>query len=292
VTCPFGQVNRRDDDDLSGPAAAPRLSRANRRARARHRHFSGAGRSCNSVGVTAGKRTRSHASFRREAEFHAAPHVLTAEILDSEREAPVRREVIDPACYVLHGLLAPRECKRLIAAAEAIGFTHAGLAVGDDTYRVNLAVRNNLRVVFDAPTLAAGLWQRMRGHTPTHHDGAPIHGLNWRFRVYRYDPGQRFFPHVDVRTRLPGGETRESLVIYLNDEFTGGNTTFYEVKDRGSRRGEGRARKFDNKVQFSLRPEVGAAVVFDHLRLHEGAEVTAGAKYAVRSDMIYAVGRR
>lgn len=241
--------------------------------------------------MNAGKRTRSHASFRREAEFHAAPHALTEPILDTDREPAVRREVIDPACHVLHGLMASRECRRLIAAAEAIGFTHAGLAIGDDTYRVNLAVRNNLRVVFDAPTLAAGLWQRMRGVLPTHHDGAPLVGLNWRFRVYRYDPGQRFFPHVDVRTRLPDGETRESVVLYLNDEFTGGHTTFYEVKDRGSRRGEGRGRKFDNKVQFSLRPSVGAAVIFDHLRLHEGAEVLSGAKYAVRSDMIYASRR-
>ncbi len=243
--------------------------------------------------MNAGKRSRSrsHASFRREAEFHAAPHVLAAQILDEERDVAVRREDIDRGCYVLHGLLAPRECRRLIAAAEAIGFTHAGLAIGDDTYRVNLAVRNNLRVVFDAPELAAGLWERMREQVPGHHEGAPIRGLNWRFRVYRYDPGQRFFPHVDVRTRLPIGETRESLVIYLNDEFSGGHTCFYEVKDRGSRRGEGRGRKFDNRVQFSLRPEVGAAVAFDHLRLHEGAEVTAGAKYAVRSDLVYAASR-
>ncbi len=244
--------------------------------------------------MNAGKRSkaRAHASFRREAEFHAAPHALDAPILDLERDVPVRREDIDRGCYLLHGLLAPRECRRLIAAAEAIGFTHAGLAIGDDTYRVNLSVRNNSRVVVDAPELAAGLWARMREQVPRQHEGAPIQGLNWRFRVYRYDPGQRFFPHVDVRTRLPVGETRESLVIYLNDEFTGGNTCFYEVKDRGSRRGEGRGRKFDNRVQFSLRPEVGGAVVFDHLRLHEGAEVITGAKYAVRSDLIYLLARQ
>lgn len=244
--------------------------------------------------MNAGKRSRarSHVSFRREAEFHAAPHTLAAQILDDERDVPVRREDVDRGCYLLHGMLAPRECRRLIAAAEAIGFTHAGLAIGDDTYRVNLAVRNNLRVVFDARELAAGLWARIRGQCPAHHDGAKIVGLNWRFRVYRYDPGHRFFPHVDVRTTLPVGETRESLVIYLNDEFTGGNTCFYEVKDRGSRRGEGRGRKFDNRVQFSLRPQVGGAVVFDHLRLHEGAEVASGAKYAVRSDLIYAASTK
>ena len=32
----------------------------------------------------------------------------------------------------------------------------------------------------------------------------------------------------------------------------------------------------------------GSAVVFDHLLLHEGAEVTSGVKYAVRTDLVHA----
>jgi predicted 2-oxoglutarate/Fe(II)-dependent dioxygenase YbiX len=187
--------------------------------------------------------------------------------------------------------MSPKECKRLIAAAEAIGFTHAGLAIGNDTYRVNLAVRNNLRVVLDAQKLALALWERLREHVDPHHEAAPIKGLNDRFRVYRYEQGQRFFPHVDVRTRVPLGETRASLMIYLNDGFEGGETRFFEEKDKKSRRGEGRGRKFNNRVRFAVRPAVGSVVVFDHLLLHEGSEVTAGVKYAVRSDLIYAPPR-
>ena len=52
-----------------------------------------------------------------------------------------------------------------------------------------------------------------------------------------------------------------------------------------------RGRKVDNRVRFSLRPPVGGAVVFDHLLLHEGAEVTSGTKYAVRSDLVHAHAR-
>lgn len=232
-------------------------------------------------------RSREHVSFRREATFHAAPHALVEPVLDAEREATARREEVAPGVHVLHGVMSPKECKRLIAAAEAIGFTHAGLAIGDDTYRVNLAARNNLRVVFDAPELAAGLWPRIREVANSQHEGAPLRGLNSRFRVYRYEVGMRFSPHVDVRTTVPLGETRESLVLFLNAEFEGGATRFFETKDKSQRRGEGRGRKFDNKVRFALTPEVGGAVVFDHLLLHEGAEVTAGVKYAVRSDVIY-----
>lgn len=232
-------------------------------------------------------RTRAHPSFRREAAFRAEPHPLVEPLVDDDAPPRVRREDVAPGIYVLHDLMTPKECRRLIAVAEAIGFSHAGLAIGDDTYRVNLAVRNNLRVVLDAPALAARLWPRLRDHADPRHEGRPLAGLNDRLRVYRYEVGMRFFPHVDVRMEVPGGETRASLVIFLGDEFEGGATRFFEGKDRRSRRGEGRGRKLDNRVRFAVRPGIGGAVAFDHLLLHEGAEVTAGVKYAVRSDLIY-----
>lgn len=231
---------------------------------------------------------RSHISFRREATFRAEPHRVDLGVADAEREAVVRREEVAPGCYLLHGMLSPKECRRLVEAAERIGFTHAGLAIGDDTYRVNLAARNNLRVVVDDTALSAALWARIRGHVDAQHERAAVWGLNWRFRVYRYEQGQRFSPHYDVRTRLPVGETRFSLVIFLNDAFEGGATRFFEEKDKARRRGQGRGRKFDNRERFALKPPAGSAVVFDHLLLHEGSEVTAGVKYAVRSDLIYA----
>ncbi len=231
-------------------------------------------------------RSREHPSFRREATFRAEPHALATSILDAS-EVAVRREDIATGVYLLHGLMTVKECRRLVAVADGLGFSHAGLAIGDDTYRVNLAARNNLRVVLDAPELAAGLWTRLHARVDPEHEGAPVRAVNTRFRVYRYEAGQRFAPHQDVRTRVPGGETRYSLMIYLSDDFTAGETRFFETKDRASRRGQGRGRKFDNRVRFALRPPIGSAVVFDHLLLHEGAEVTSGVKYAVRSDLVH-----
>jgi hypothetical protein len=231
-------------------------------------------------------RNREHSSFRREATFRAEPHPLAVSVLD-DLEVSVRREDVTTGVYLLHGLMTVKECRRLVAIADELGFSHAGLAIGDDTYRVNLAARNNMRVVLDAPALAAGLWSRLRERVDPRHEGAAVRAVNTRFRVYRYEQGQRFAPHVDVRTTVPGGETRYSLMIYLGDEFTAGETRFFETKDRATRRGQARGRKFDNRVRFSLRPPVGSAVVFDHLLLHEGAEVLSGVKYAVRSDLVY-----
>lgn len=237
-------------------------------------------------------RTRTHISFRREETFRTLPHRLDDIVVYEGRSVSIRREEVDNGIYVLHGVMSPKECKRLIAISQTIGFTHAGLAIGNDTYRVNLAARNNTRVVLDAPLLAKELWTRIRQYVDATHAEASLAGLNDRFRVYQYEPGQRFFPHVDVRTTVPMGETRASFMIYLNDDFEGGSTRFFEVKEKKSRRGEGRGRKFDNRVRFSVRPPTGSVVVFDHLLLHEGAEVTAGIKYAVRSDVIYTPMRK
>ncbi|MFT4979861.1 MAG: hypothetical protein ACI8S6_005773 [Myxococcota bacterium] len=155
---------------------------------------------------------------------------------------PARREDIDGGhIYLLRGALHPRGCRAIIAFAERQGFAPAGLAIGGDRYRENE-----------------------------------------RLRIYRYAEGQYFRPHVDVQMELPGGgQTRASLMVYLNDDFEGGQTRFFARKPRGS------SRKRNNPVTHSVVPERGSALVFDHLRLHEGAAVSRGVKYAIRSDLIY-----
>jgi predicted 2-oxoglutarate/Fe(II)-dependent dioxygenase YbiX len=220
--------------------------------------------------------------------FFANALCVAVPIVDARRDVPVTRHDVAPGCYVVRGLLAPAECRRLVAVAAAHGFTHAGLAVGDDVYRVDRAVRTNGRVVLDAPALAAVLDARLRSTVDQRHERRVYVGVNPRLRVYEYRAGQYFRPHVDVRTRVAAGETRFSVVAYLSAEFEGGATRFFEAKDRARRRGRGRARKRDNRVRFALRPLVGDAVVFDHGLLHEGAAVTAGVKYAVRTDLVYA----
>lgn len=60
-------------------------------------------------------RSRTHASFRREATFHAAPRELAATVL-ADDEVAVRREDVAPGVYLLHGLMTRRECRQLIAA--------------------------------------------------------------------------------------------------------------------------------------------------------------------------------
>jgi prolyl 4-hydroxylase len=212
---------------------------------------------------------------RRRADFTALPETASLAVLDAEDDvAPVRRQEVETgASYTLSGVMSVRECARLVAHAEAAGFAPAGLAIGDDEYRVR--------------AFASRLWRRIAPVVDRRHDGLVAAGLNWRFRIYKYQAGHYFRPHYDRRVELPGGvgETRFSFMIYLNEGFAGGDTIFYEQKRRTSRGG---SRKRNNKVLHRVTPRTGAALAFDHDLLHEGSEVTDGIKYAVRTDLYYA----
>ena len=96
-----------------------------------------------------------------------------------------------------------------------------------------------------------------------------------RIQVTHYHPGERYAPHFDAlgASGLDTGEAGDRLwtvILYLNDGFSGGATVFPRVWRR-------------------VRPERGKAVVFrnlvaggsrhDPLSLHAGATVRGGEKW-------------
>jgi prolyl 4-hydroxylase len=56
-------------------------------------------------------------------------------------------------------------------------------------------------------------------------------------------------------------------MVYLNDDFAGGDTEFMDGP--------------------SVRPQKGAALLFLHPVLHQGAPVRSGRKYVLRRDVMY-----
>lgn len=159
-------------------------------------------------------------------------------------------------------------------------------------------------------------------------------GINRRFRVYRYAPGssQTFAPHIDAGFP-PGGVSldddddtsgrpylhwdathqysqsaeivsRLTVLIYLNDDFTGGHTKFYSPaveRERSSNWHNGET-SFDHSVIASVQPRAGSILVFPQAvseeaverareiwPLHEGSQVTSGnrAKYVIRTDVLF-----
>jgi predicted 2-oxoglutarate/Fe(II)-dependent dioxygenase YbiX len=158
------------------------------------------------------------------------------------------------------------ECSRYINHSEEIGFELATLnTVGGII--VDETVRNNSRVIVDDPELAVELWRKLREKLPTFLDGHQAIGINERFRFYRYESSQRFVGHVDGKFRRENGEeSRLTFMIYLNDDFVGGETAFNDVV---------------------ITPQRGTALIFRHELFHEGRPVAKGRKYVLRSDVMF-----
>ena len=164
--------------------------------------------------------------------------------------------------------LSAEECAEQIRRAEAVGFEDApvqsfrGVVMRKD-------IRDNTRVMLEDPDRALWIWERLLPLFPV---GLAVPGwepvgLNERLRYYRYDPGQFFRPHSDGYFQRENGERSFlTFLVYLNDDFVGGETCF------------------PGEV---IQPERGTALLFSHPGRHESQTVEYGRKYVLRSDVMF-----
>lgn len=182
--------------------------------------------------------------------------------------------------FVVPGLFTPEECAKLIETSESLGYEEALLLSPDGPVLVP-EVRNNERVIVDDFDLARDLWERIEEVVPVELEGYRAVGVNERFRYYRYDAGMLFDWHQDATFERDDGEQSFwTLLVYLNDGFAGGETSFNDECSDES---------FD---EFQVTPETGLGLFFLHPVHHKGEPVVAGRKYVLRTDVMYAPGRR
>jgi hypothetical protein len=105
-------------------------------------------------------------------------------------------DLTQPLSFTLDGVLSPDECHALIARIEAAGPQIAPVSRAEGPV-LDLGTRNNTRVMFDDPALAALLYARVVDRLPKTISGGTLVGANERLRCYRYAVGQRFAPHHD-----------------------------------------------------------------------------------------------
>ena len=197
-------------------------------------------------------------------------------------EQPLPREL--GTCVLIPGFLSKAECAALIEAAEGRGFSSAELDYPP-------SYRNNDRQVLTDVHLAARLLSRLREELPDGIDRLlpgdlipnwKLEGINERFRLCRYQPGQRFHIHQDgVHHRGPDCRSMLTFMVYLTDgdDFEGGDTLFYAA---GPQAGESKS-----NLVARIRPRAGSLIVFDHSIWHAGEEVTRGVKHVLRSDLLF-----
>ena len=224
---------------------------------------------------------------------------------------------VQPALMIDH-VLSSNTCQQIIKACESLGFrdyhvgknNHGALQiVVDAAVTQTLARRIQPHIHVAAVQALASETARALGQEMDCKDAAKLQfaGLNRRWRIYRYAPGgvQSFAPHIDAAFP-PSGLTadgtdilwdisdgtivsRLTLLLYLNDNFQGGETVFYHTSLPPL------------KVLQAVQPVTGSVLVFPqavgeaavdyarrHWPLHEGSPVRTGApKYVIRSDVLF-----
>ncbi|KAL2211271.1 prolyl 4-hydroxylase [Sarocladium strictum] len=201
-----------------------------------------------------------------------------------------------PSLSLATNLLSPQECQAIIAAGETVNFLPDAPLREDGDISI---LAHNFYWVVDQEFHDL-LWGRISPFVPAAVEGRQARGLNRRFRVYRYVPGAEYRAHIDgawppsgihagdkyVYDDSPKDKKQSSLftfLIYLNDDFEGGETTFFLPAAR-----EGTLNA------YPVKPVMGAVAIFPHgetrgALLHEGTGVRKGAKYIIRTDVEYDV---
>lgn len=170
--------------------------------------------------------------------------------------------------HIVEEFFTPEECKGFIDFSEKQGYEESLIRTREGEV-MNKEIRDNDRVIWDNPQIAEQIWEMVKDMLPADIDGYEPIGLNERFRFYRYKDGQQFKPHVDGSFRRSETETSKiTLLIYLNEDFEGGNTTLVLEGEE-------------------IKPKEGMLFLFEHRIMHCGRPVTEGTKYVLRTDVMY-----
>ncbi|KAL7626441.1 hypothetical protein AAE478_003213 [Parahypoxylon ruwenzoriense] len=241
----------------------------------------------------------------REAEILNGPaqDSITAHIIDSN-ETDVK-EYAGYFAMTLDNVLTRQECADLLALVsppDNAAWPAATLTAYNGSQVLDLKSRDCERLFYTSATLAGRLLARILPHLPpgivTLENAPDITGQfpiirreTWRLsrlreelRFLKYGPRQYFRPHCDGQFEDENGEKSYLTVhLYLNggggdghDDVEGGATRFaVDFKDPKAGR-------------LDINPKVGSLVIFQQRDMyHEGAKVTKGIKYTMRTDAMY-----
>jgi len=183
-----------------------------------------------------------------------------------------------PLLWVAPGVLTAAECGDIVRGLSGATWL-AATVNGQGGREVNAQLRNNSTAVLRGSAWGAELWKRVLPHVPAtmsredERSGDRVSltpcGVFEPLRVYRYEVGQHFGLHQDQSYfRDDGARSLLTLLVYLNDDFEGGETEFPE-QDR------------------VIAPRTGDLLLFQHMLLHAGRAVTRGTKFVLRTDVLF-----
>ncbi len=137
--------------------------------------------------------------------------------------------------------------------------------------------RNNNRLEEDNIELSKFLFESIKGYNLSELKESVR--LNEKIRFCEYSKNQEFSKHQDgIYYSNEKEASALTFLLYLNgdNEFEGGQTQFFISKQ-------------SKKVELEISPQKGKLVVFDHSIWHNAQKVINGAKYILRSDILFKI---
>lgn len=170
--------------------------------------------------------------------------------------------------FLQENFLNEIECQILIDRSDDIGYEYAKVKLGENTFAELPQVRNNQRVIEMNFDLSEDLFTKSQALLPFKFGLYNLKRLNEMFRFYKYETGQQFKIHQDESFERNKNECSFfTFIIYLNDDFKGGETIFQNG--------------------LKVIPSTGDLLVFYHPLPHKGAAIESGVKYVLRTDVMY-----
>ena len=209
-----------------------------------------------------------------------------------------------PGAFQLLNVFSQQECQAFIDTTEALGF------LPDAPVSLSRDVRHNDNVTWVVDeTTDQLIWQRcahlMQAYGVTGTDdlfeGRKAVAINARFRFYRYKEGDFFKFHTDgawpgsrvlnqqlVGNAYPDRYSEMTFLMYLSDDFDGGETRF---RVNGNNPYDAVSRHAPMK-DVDIRTPVGSVLCFPHgshplHRVHSSLPISRGVKYIIRSDVLF-----
>jgi hypothetical protein len=179
----------------------------------------------------------------------------------------MEKTILHPEILLIENFLTNEECDHYIELTKDKVFEEAKINM-QGRQVMSKGIRNNDRLMVFDNKLAENLFQKASGFLPQTHKNYKVTGFNEMFRIYKYSPGQRFKMHRDGSyIRNEHEKSFYTFLIYLNDDFEGGETEFEGL--------------------FTVAPKKGSALVFHHPLRHEGKTLISGLKFVLRTDIMY-----
>ncbi|EFC42735.1 oxidoreductase [Naegleria gruberi] len=174
--------------------------------------------------------------------------------------------------FLIENCFSSDECQLMIKAMETVGLDFK-LSGNRHCFRKSIMDEKLSEILFE----------RSRDFLPQSYKVSgidrPLQGLNPMIRYIKYlhkKFGHKFGPHVDAANHSNNCKSFFTFMVYLNDDFEGGETVFLE-----------------KGFQARIKPKTGTVCVFEQdvrQLLHEGLEVEGDEnckKYILRSDVMY-----